>query len=961
MDNVQAQTGFLSPKLTPDLLRCLASVVSGKTVEVWGGQPEECRAALAGATSIQKFKVLRTRKGSKSGADVVLCLDPKHVDQFLQLPELRSRLSQGGVVIAAWSGEPYPQPAPAVQYVAHYSCRALTGAIIGDVEFAQSRVVALRDGTAGWNPDLHLWLWSDRPLPTPRLGLYEAGIVAAGSDAPAVSIVSTPDAATNRRQREDARAIALTRRLLAVEDRTIALRMDNYRLKARLSERDAPAQQGYFDVPRTRQDWALAEAPTRPPATLGLYERRPDDSVILEAQRGEAFMRIHDLLTEPPNFKGAVDALNLSERRIKIDADHPQVSIIIPVYGQLPYTLNCLDSLFGHTSRFSVEIIVLDDCSPDQITEEFVPQVKDVRYHRQPKNGGFISSCNKGGELARGDFVLLLNSDTRVVDGWLDEMIDSFRIFPKAGLVGSKMLYADGMLQEAGGILWRDGSAWNYGREDDPNRPQYCYARQVDYISGCSIALPMALWRSLGGFDSHYTPAYAEDADICQRVAALGLEVWYQPMSRVVHYEGKTSGTSTTGGAKAYQVINLKKLFLRHRSQFETHRRNAEAPFFEKERGVRKRILFIDAVTPTPNQDAGSAQTVMVLRCSRDSGYKTHFVPEDNWLYEPKYTPGLQREGVECFYAPFDVGLESYIRRYGWLFDIIFVFRVGIMHKCLPLLREFAPNALLIFHVADLHYLRMQRQAELTNDAAAMRLANDLKITELETIRLSDCTITHSTVEAEILAAELPDAPVTVWPLMVDLAGTNVPFEKRRDICFLGGYRHPPNVDAVFYFLREVLPLIWAVRPEIRFIIAGANPTLDLLDLASDRVIITGMIENLADVFDATRVFVCPLRVGAGAKGKVMSALSHGLPIVSTGIGIEGAGLTEGVHVLVADDPVAMAEAILRVYDDEDLWRALSLAGLDLLRENFSPEMGVRQFAEAVDKAYRHRLGLTAV
>jgi glycosyltransferase involved in cell wall biosynthesis len=241
---------------------------------------------------------------------------------------------------------------------------------------------------------------------------------------------------------------------------------------------------------------------------------------------------------------------------------------------------------------------------------------------------------------------------------------------------------------------------------------------------------------------------------------------------------------------------------------------------------------------------------------------------------------------------------------------------------------------------------------------AALQAADALKVLELGMVRESDCTITHSTAEAEILAAEVPEAAVTVWPLMSEVVGTKIPFADRRDICFLGGYRHPPNVDAVFFFVREVLPLIQAKRPEIRFIVAGANPTMELLALASDRIVVTGMVEDLADVFDISRVFVCPLRTGAGAKGKVMSALSYGLPVVSTAIGVEGAGLEPDQHVVVADEPEELAAALLRVYDDAVLWHSLSEAGQAIVRDEFSLAMGTRQLSAAIEKGYRKRLDL---
>ncbi len=926
----------------PQLLAGLRPLAAGRSVVVWGADPGPSRAVLWEAKDVRSADSWSPRSG-----DLLLCPDPDCAAAFLSGNDLPAALAEGAIV-AVWSVAPVPDP-PAAPYIAHYLQRPVSGTLLCNLQLGPSRVAVLHRSAETAEPNLYLLLLSVEPLPPLQSGLYEGGTISA----------SPPPRETPRTMPHvDGRAVALTGRLLEVEERTMELRTEILYLRSQLAVGvGAPSVSGSFDAPRARHPWPLAES-EQPQETLLRYDRRPDDPVLTEARKGAAFMSAHGLLGETPDYAGAVASLNAAVRALRLDVKRPDVSVIIPVYGQLSYTFNCIDSLFSHISRFTAEIIVLDDCSPDEVTAEFVPQVEGLRYHRQASNGGFISSCNTGAGLALGRYVLMLNSDTRVVEGWLDEIIGSFTRFPNAGLVGSKMLYPDGALQEAGGILWRDGSAWNYGRDDDPNRPQYCFARQVDYISGCSIAIPTVLWRELGGFDLHYTPAYAEDADLCQRVCARGLEVWFQPTSRVVHYEGKTSGTNTANGVKAYQVVNLRKLFMRWRDRFKTHRRNGESPFFEKERNVRQRILFVDAVTPTPDQDAGSVQTVLGLACAQQAGYKAHFVPEDNWLFDPTYTTHLQREGVECAYAPYDVGFEAYIRRYGWLFDAIVVYRVHIMNKCLPLLREYAPDALALFHLADLHYLRLQRQAALEDDDDLRRAAAKLKDKELDTIRRSDCTITHSTVEAEILAVEVPNAPVTVWPLMMELTGTHVGFAERRDLCFLGGYRHTPNVDAVLWFVREVLPLIHATRPELRFIVAGANPPPELLALASETIVVTGMVADLAEVFDRARVFVCPLRVGAGAKGKVMSALSYGLPIISTPIGVEGAGLIEGEHVMVAREPLQLAKAILGLYDDPVLWARLSQAGQRLIREGFSLGMGVARLEEAVEKGYRNRLGL---
>lgn len=757
------------------------------------------------------------------------------------------------------------------------------------------------------------------------------------------------------------KAIALGNRLLTVEDSTLALRGEITRLRREVENGGGSGGGGggWFEPSRARFAWRRADEPETPAAEFTSYDHRVDDAVITEGDRGKVFLKRFDLEGDTPDFAAAVAMLNTMPRKLRVlgneAIDTPDISIVIPIYGQLAYTLNCIDSLFSHESQYSAEIIIIDDCSPD-VSGSYLPDVADIRYHLQPQNGGFIRSCNTGGTMARGRFVLMLNNDTRVVPGWLDSILDSFSIFPKAGLVGSKLFYADGSLQEAGGIIWRSGNCWNYGRNDDPNRPEYSHARQVDYISGCSIALPAKLWHALGGFDPLFTPAYCEDADLCLRVADLGYEVWMQPQSRVVHYEGKTSGTDTGKGVKAYQVTNTRKLYLRWRKTLETHRRDPEAPYFERERSVTRRILVLDASAPTPNQDAGSVQLVLVLKVCQQLGYKAHFVAQDNWLFQDRYTTDLQKTGVECAYAPYDLGFTNYIRAYGHLFDVILVYRYHVLEHVLDDIRTYARDACLLFQLSDLHFLRQQREAEISGDEAKLAEAADVKARELKMVAAVDCTITHSTIEAEVLASELPEAPVAVWPLMYEVCGTNRTFSERRDICFLGGYRHTPNVDAVMHFIGEIFPLIRAADSSIRFIIAGANAPQSVRELAGDGIEFIGLVDDLRDLFDRCRVFVCPLRFGAGAKGKVMSALSYGLPIVSTAIGVEGAGLDDEEHVLVADSPADFAAATLRVYNDESLWNRLSAAGQVLLEEQFSTRMGADVLNSAIDRAHAVRM-----
>jgi GT2 family glycosyltransferase len=130
----------------------------------------------------------------------------------------------------------------------------------------------------------------------------------------------------------------------------------------------------------------------------------------------------------------------------------------------------------------------------------------------------------------------------------------------QAGAVGGKLLYPDGILQEAGGIIFSDASGHNFGRYDpQANAPLYNYLREVDYCSGALLATPRPLFKQLGGFDTRYSPAYYEDTDYCFNLWQNGYRVYYQPESVIIHFEGVSSGTDVTLGVKRYQMVNQTK------------------------------------------------------------------------------------------------------------------------------------------------------------------------------------------------------------------------------------------------------------------------------------------------------------------------------------------------------------------------------------------------------------------
>ncbi|HWP95042.1 MAG TPA: glycosyltransferase [Gammaproteobacteria bacterium] len=616
---------------------------------------------------------------------------------------------------------------------------------------------------------------------------------------------------------------------------------------------------------------------------------------------------------------------------------HPLVSVIIPVHGKIAHTLHCLHSIAAAPPQVPYEVIIVDDCSPDD-TDEVLRKIPGLQVVRNRRNLGFIGACNAGAAKARGEYVFFLNNDTAVQPGWLDELVETFRTVPEAGLVGSKLVYPDGRLQEAGGIVWQDGSAWNYGRFDDPHKPQYNYRRDVDYVSGAAIMLPTTLFRDLGGFDEHYSPAYYEDTDLAFRVRARGRRVIYQPLSVIVHYEGVTSGTDVAEGVKKHQVENQQKFLARWKDVLATHRPNGVEPELECERGVTRRALVVDACTPTPDQDAGSVIAFHYLKMLTELGYRVTFAP-DNLQHDGRYTQALQRLGIECLYVPYWTSISEYIRQHGAKYQLAILARPYVAIQYLDLLREHSPGIHVIYNTVDLHYLRERRQAELEGNPLIAERAERTRKQELQLIRGSDATIVVSPVEKEILAKEVPGARVEVIQLIMEEQPEGEPFEKRRDILFIGGYQHPPNVDAVRWFVAEVMPLLRQKMPGVVFHALGSKPPPAVRELECDDVKVPGYLADVSPYFNSCKLMVAPLRYGAGIKGKIGTSFSYGLPVVASKIAVEGMYLKDGQHVLVAETAEQYCEAIMRLYRDKELWQRLSLAGRRVVRERYAPDV----------------------
>lgn len=615
-------------------------------------------------------------------------------------------------------------------------------------------------------------------------------------------------------------------------------------------------------------------------------------------------------------------------------SDAPRVSIVVPVYNKIAYTAACLRSISEHAGDTPFEVIVVDDGSSDA-TPQRLSEINGIRPIRNPQNLGFIGSCNAGAAAARGDYLLFLNNDTVVTAGWLEALVGCLEETPQAGMVGAKLVYPDGRLQEAGGIVFNDGSGWNYGRFEDPDDARFNFRREVDYCSGAAILLRRDLFTRLGLFDTRYTPAYYEDTDLAFAVRAAGLKVFYEPAATVVHFEGITSGTDTAGGIKRYQVVNRDKFVDKWKDALARQPAPGTPITIAATHRAGKRVLIIDANTPTPDQDSGSLRMVNLMRVLGDLGCQVSFLP-DNRLWVERYTSEMQRLGIEALYAPYAQDPVKLLRERGREFELIVLSRHYVAASYVGLARLYAPHAKLAFDTVDLHYLREQRAAELEGNAELVRVAAATRAQELKLIRECDVTLVVSPVEQELLARDAPGARVDVLSNVHEVHGCKARFGERRDLVFVGGFQHPPNTDAVHWFVAEVLPLVLAQLPELRFHVIGSKVPDAIRALANEHVVVHGFVEDIMPYMDGCRVSVAPLRYGAGVKGKVNMAMSCGLPVVATPIAVEGMHVVPGKDVLVAADTLAFAEEVIRLYRDEALWDTLSQRGLDNVERHFS-------------------------
>ena len=646
-------------------------------------------------------------------------------------------------------------------------------------------------------------------------------------------------------------------------------------------------------------------------------------------------------------------------------------SIVVCMYNRVNETDRCLSSIACHTAAGSYEVILVDDGSTEGGVEEMAARHPHVTLVRSPANEGFTKAANRGAARARGRYLVFLNNDTEVTADWLESLLDAAGSGPDVAIVGARLVYPDGTLQEAGGVIWEDGTGVNFGKWQDPSRSEFAYRREVDYCSGAALLVERRFFESVGGFDERFAPGYYEDTDLCFAARAAGRTVLYEPGSRVVHLEGATFGTEAASGSstvftKASQEINRHRFRAKWADELLKHYPPGTAGGLlgGRVRG-RPRVLVAETQVPAHDRDSGGKRLDSMLRILHGLGCEVTFVPADRYDRRP-YSERLRRAGIEvhCDAVP----LEELGRQRQGLYDLVILSKPDPFMQLHGTCRRFFPSAPIVYDTVDLQFIREERRIALLDPTermeALLHAQLQMRRRECDYARAADVVAVVTEVEGETLRGLIPGAEVIVLPNVHEPIDEPVPgFDDRSGLLFIGGYGHPPNLDGVGWYLDEVCPLL---ERRHTLVALGSDPPPELLARSSDDLVVPGFLPDVTEYFRRSTVFVSPLRYGAGMKGKVGQAMSLGLPVVTTSIGAEGMGLVDGVHALIADTSAGFAEAIERLHQDRQLWESLSLNAITKVRTEWAPDamasrlQGVLDYCGLARRLRPRSWGLTA-
>lgn len=602
--------------------------------------------------------------------------------------------------------------------------------------------------------------------------------------------------------------------------------------------------------------------------------------------------------------------------------ENPLVSIVIPIYKKRFNLYRCLKSLNKFKPNLSYEVIVIDDFpngkKPFYINDQ-------IKYIKNKDNIGFVKSCNKGAQIAKGDFIYFLNDDTILLNKTISKLYERICSDSRIGIVGSKVLYPNSLIQEAGCITFSDGNCYQIGNLENKLMDDYNFVKEVDYVSGCSLFIRAKLFNEIK-FDELYSPGYYEDVDLAFSVKRKNFKVVYEPNSEVIHCEGSSAGTNLNMGMKQFQIINKNKFFLKWQNELQKKSKSDEIDKLKLTFLEKKIIIIIDDLIPDMRRDAGSLIPLFLIKYYKEKNYDVCFFSRYLDFKDPNIAE-LQDQGVRVIYFEKSlINILNVIKKKILATVILRPYNLKRYHNTIHDL-----NIKIIYHYVDLHFLRIERENK-TNSEINSEVhvdVNEIKEIELNLVKKNFLNISCSKFESQILADEYKIENIIHLPLFYPNSNyeriNKTKKNKELNLVFLGSSNHLPNYDAVINFAKNILPLL-NKKILTNFHVIGSGPKkIEILKL-NKQVIIHGKVDNLSSVFNKIDIAVSPLRYGAGTKGKIISYAMHYLPIICSKTSIEGTSFVHD-HDLIVSDPDCYqdyADDIYNLFNNEKLMLKLS-------------------------------------
>lgn len=638
--------------------------------------------------------------------------------------------------------------------------------------------------------------------------------------------------------------------------------------------------------------------------------------------------------------KAALDKFLKSTEQLQFPkSSAPKVSIILVFYQQAHLSYLCLQSLLQHAD-VDYELIIVDNKSTDA-SSELLDKIIDARIIRNTENLGFVKAVNQGGEVATGEYLLLLNNDALIENNTLSNALRVIDEDESIGAVGAKIKLLDNSTQEAGSIIWNDGACLGYGRGKSPEHYEYMFQRDVDYCSGAFLLFRNSSFKELGGFDLDYAPAYYEESDFCIRLQKQGLRIVYVPGAEITHYEFASSGGME--GAKKLQAKHRDVLCSKHADFLEAQFANDVGNVLRaRTHNNFPNILVIDDRVPYPSLGAGYPRCANLLselsKMDLNVSFYPLLFPEEEWSEVYKALPST----VEVILDSGHDELQTFLEARKGFYQYVMVSRVHNMeffNHCLSLDPDLLGDAKIIYDAEAVSAPREILRLEFLGKTLSGEEQAELIEKELEQSKLAEKIIAVSNNEAEIFQQHGYKDTVVLGHTIASNPGSNT-FSQRSDLLFVGALRDEgsPNVDSLLWFLINVFPLVEQAIPDIRLNVVGDNSAPSLATIGKHNIHFTGRLDSIEEMYNSCRVFIAPTRFAAGIPHKIHEAAAKGLPSVTTALLARQLGWQDGRELLVGDTAEEYAAQCIKLYQNETLWQDVRDAGLTAIADDCSQE-----------------------